>query len=277
MAAVPWAQVFLVKPMVAAVAVGLPAIRAAVDSGNVELQAARAETARQEAAQEAVKTWQAQQEAELSVQVAAERAQNAIAFDGAWAGLALAVGLGLGGAAVVLAVGLAFAAVDAARLRARLVRPVGNMASAVYPALVGGGGLVVDMPQPRLASRHVVAPMLAAAQPAAVVAAVELPQRVDVAGWQPSGHDLALPVGVGLGGPMAVALDASWSLGLVVGLPGSGKSSLLLALGVLLAGVGRLVSISKVGLPEPAAVWLGYLIPELLIPFIMAGAHYAGS
>ena len=101
-----------------AVAVGLPAIRAAVDSGNVELQAARAETARQEAAQEAVKTWQAQREAELSVQVAAERAQNAIAFDGAWAGLALAVGLGLGGAAVVLAVGLAFAAVDAARLRA---------------------------------------------------------------------------------------------------------------------------------------------------------------
>ncbi len=51
----------------------------------------------------------------------------------------------------------------------------------------------------------------------------------------------------------------------------------LLALGVLLAGIGRLVSIVKVGLPKPAAVWLGYLIPELLIPFVMAGAHYAGS
>ena len=50
----------------------------------------------------------------------------------------------------------------------------------------------------------------------------------------------------------------------------------LLAVGVLLAGCGRLLSISKVGLPKPAAVWLGYLIPELLIPFIMAGAHYAG-
>ncbi len=50
----------------------------------------------------------------------------------------------------------------------------------------------------------------------------------------------------------------------------------LLALGVLLAGIGRLVSIAKVGLPKPAAVWLGYLIPELLIPFVMAGAHYAG-
>ena len=50
----------------------------------------------------------------------------------------------------------------------------------------------------------------------------------------------------------------------------------LLALGVLLAGIGRLVSISKVGLPKPTAVWLGYLIPELLIPFVLAGAHYAG-
>ena len=50
----------------------------------------------------------------------------------------------------------------------------------------------------------------------------------------------------------------------------------LLALGVLLAGIGRLVSISKVGLPKPTAVWLGYLIPELLIPFVMAGAHYGG-
>ena len=51
----------------------------------------------------------------------------------------------------------------------------------------------------------------------------------------------------------------------------------LLALGVLLAGIGRLVSIAKVGLPSPAAVWLGYLIPELAIPFVLAGAHYAGS
>lgn len=49
----------------------------------------------------------------------------------------------------------------------------------------------------------------------------------------------------------------------------------LLALGVLLAGIGRLVSISQVGLPEPSAVWLGYLIPELLLPFVIAIAHTA--
>jgi hypothetical protein len=50
----------------------------------------------------------------------------------------------------------------------------------------------------------------------------------------------------------------------------------LLALGVLLAGVGRLISISRVGLPKPTAVWLGYLIPELVLPFVIAVAHYAG-
>ena len=51
----------------------------------------------------------------------------------------------------------------------------------------------------------------------------------------------------------------------------------LLAFGVLLAGVGRLVSISKVGLPKPKSVWLGYLIPELLLPIVIAVAHRAGS
>jgi hypothetical protein len=50
----------------------------------------------------------------------------------------------------------------------------------------------------------------------------------------------------------------------------------LLALGVLMAGLGRLLSISKVGLPQPRGVWLGYLVPELVIPFVMAVTHYAG-
>ena len=49
----------------------------------------------------------------------------------------------------------------------------------------------------------------------------------------------------------------------------------LLALGVLFAGIGRLVSISQVGLPEPPAVWLGYLIPELLLPVVITIAHMA--
>ena len=51
----------------------------------------------------------------------------------------------------------------------------------------------------------------------------------------------------------------------------------LLAFGVLMAGSGRLVSMRKVGLPSPPGLWLGYLIPELLIPFVMSGAHYWGG
>lgn len=49
----------------------------------------------------------------------------------------------------------------------------------------------------------------------------------------------------------------------------------LLALGVFFAGLGRLISISQVGLPEPVGVWLGYLIPELLLPIVIATAHRA--
>jgi hypothetical protein len=40
------------------------------------------------------------------------------------------------------------------------------------------------------------------------------------------------------------------------------------------AGCGRLLSISKVGLPQPHAVWLGYLAPELLLPWVLAIAHF---
>ena len=47
----------------------------------------------------------------------------------------------------------------------------------------------------------------------------------------------------------------------------------LLAFGVLMGGIGRLVSISQVGLPAPAAVWLGYLIPELVVPFVIVIAQ----
>lgn len=48
----------------------------------------------------------------------------------------------------------------------------------------------------------------------------------------------------------------------------------LIAAGVLVAGCGRLLSMSKVGLPEPRALWLGYLAPELLLPWVLAVAHF---
>ncbi|WP_078130066.1 DUF4345 domain-containing protein [Leptospira alexanderi] len=48
----------------------------------------------------------------------------------------------------------------------------------------------------------------------------------------------------------------------------------LLAMGIFFAAMGRIVSISIVGLPEPAAVWIGYLVPELILPPVIAIAHY---
>lgn len=47
----------------------------------------------------------------------------------------------------------------------------------------------------------------------------------------------------------------------------------LLALTVLVGGIGRVISIAKVGLPEPSAVWIGYLVPELVIPWIIIAAQ----
>lgn len=47
----------------------------------------------------------------------------------------------------------------------------------------------------------------------------------------------------------------------------------IIALTTLLGATGRLVSIATVGLPQPAMLWLGYLAPELLLPFVIVGAQ----
>jgi Domain of unknown function (DUF4345) len=47
----------------------------------------------------------------------------------------------------------------------------------------------------------------------------------------------------------------------------------LIAFGVFMAAIGRLVSMNIVGLPEPRGLWLGYLIPELVIPVLLVIAH----
>ena len=48
----------------------------------------------------------------------------------------------------------------------------------------------------------------------------------------------------------------------------------LIAFAVFMAAVGRLISMSKVGLPEPAGVWIGYLAVELAFPVIIVAAHW---
>jgi len=52
---------------------------------------------------------------------------------------------------------------------------------------------------------------------------------------------------------------------------------LLLGLAVLLAGMGRLWSIRIVGLPEPPALWVGYLVPELLVALLMIAAQLVAN
>ncbi|MGJ4789120.1 DUF4345 domain-containing protein [Leptospira koniambonensis] len=47
----------------------------------------------------------------------------------------------------------------------------------------------------------------------------------------------------------------------------------LIALGIFIAALGRILSISIVGLPEPAGLWIGYLTPEILLPIILAIAQ----
>lgn len=47
----------------------------------------------------------------------------------------------------------------------------------------------------------------------------------------------------------------------------------LIALGGLLGGVGRLISMQMVGLPEPHALWLSYLGSEIILPVIIIIAH----
>ena len=66
------------------------------------------------------------------------------------------------------------------------------------------------------------------------------------------------------------ALIALWT-GLTV--RRQGTLIVLIAVGVFLGAVGRLVSMTQVGLPDPPAVWIGYLLPELIVPCIIIVAH----
>ena len=51
----------------------------------------------------------------------------------------------------------------------------------------------------------------------------------------------------------------------------------LIALSIFMAAVGRLVSMGKVGLPEPAGLWVAYLVSELVFPVVIVLAHWAGQ
>ena len=53
----------------------------------------------------------------------------------------------------------------------------------------------------------------------------------------------------------------------------TGASAAVLA--IFMGGLGRAYSMSIVGLPQPAALWLAYLVPELVLPWILVASHWA--
>ena len=48
----------------------------------------------------------------------------------------------------------------------------------------------------------------------------------------------------------------------------------LLALGVCLGAIGRVISMAKVGVPDPPALWFAYAASELVLPLIIVAAHF---
>src|SRR4026207_2524238 len=65
---------------------------------------------------------------------------------------------------------------------------------------------------------------------------------------------------------LGCGIIAAWA---AVTIRQQGPLSYLIALGVFLGGIGRLISTAKVGLPEPHALWLAYVISELVLPIII--------
>jgi hypothetical protein len=69
---------------------------------------------------------------------------------------------------------------------------------------------------------------------------------------------------------LGTALIALWA---GVTIRRQGRLVHLLALAALLGGIGRLISMGAVGIPDPPAQWLAYLVPELLLPIVLFLLH----
>ena len=208
-----------------AVTILAPSLQHATDGAIDGIAAARTAREQELAKQEAVKTWQAAQQAQLDLQVATATADTAAALAPAWQAAGLVLVLALGGALVMLVYGLTTAAITAARLRSTLIHADRDQGSAAYPLVTTPSGIVA-LPAPALASRREVTPALPA--PAAITAAPLLPSA---GAWSelratftPTADRLLL--GVSLDGPVYGRLTDLLSI-LIVGRPGTGKTTLL--------------------------------------------------
>lgn len=200
-----------------------PVVQHATDSAIDGVAAARSARETELAKQEAVRTWQQQQQAQLDVEVAVATADTATALAPIWQAAGLVVALALGGALVLLAYGLTTAAITSARLRATLIHADRDQVSAAFPMVTTPSGIIA-LPPPALASRREVTPAL----PAPITTTPLLPTAGTWselrATFTPTADRLLL--GVSLDGPVYAPLTNLLSV-LVIGRPGSGKTSLL--------------------------------------------------
>ena len=207
-----------------AAAILAPSLQHATDGAIDGIAAARTARETELAKQEAVRTWQAAQQAQLDLQVATATADTAAQLAPVWQAAGLVLVLALGGALVMLVYGLTTAAITAARLRSTLIHADRDQVSAAYPLVTTPGGIVA-LPAPALASRREVTP---AALPAPITTTPLLP----IAGtWSelrttftPTADRLLL--GVSRDGPVYGRLTDLLSI-LIVGRPGTGKTTLL--------------------------------------------------
>lgn len=70
-----------------------------------------------------------------------------------------------------------------------------------------------------------------------------------------------------------------FSMGVIIGwaaftIRQQGALVYFIAFTLLMAAIGRLVSMSLVGIPEPKSLWISYLIPELAFPLLISVAHF---
>ena len=116
-----------------AVAILAPVVQHATEKTIDGVAAARTAREAELAKQEAVRTWQQQQQAQLDVEVAKATADTATELAPIWQTAGLVLALALGGALVLLAYGLVSAAVTAAKVRATLIHADKDQVSSAFP------------------------------------------------------------------------------------------------------------------------------------------------
>ena len=192
-----------------------------IDSQRRQADAAAREREAQAAAVEAEAAARAQAAAVEAAQQPARQGAITSAIIGLMAGLILA-GLGVG-----------IGVLRYAWLRSSYVAiPPVEAAGRAFPLIAHDKGISV-LPSPQTATSRLSATAAAAAM-GSLSTSSPPPQTIiarrDIMDWQPPvDRTLTLPIGVGADGPVSLALLGEFALGIVGGLPGTGKTTFMRA------------------------------------------------